>query len=224
VPLIRPGDVTRSVAQLLQSRDPTPAQPEYGPYTPSQSYWPPANIADVLLRRKSVRKFAPAVIPYRHLRWTISAAYTAEGHDWPHEQHGDAGLVFLVTAYRVSGLAPGIYAAGRLNNDFRPVATGISWLPDLQIEYAAASALLHVCGTLYKEVEDEDAPGYGALLVRAGALGYAAWLSAISHGYAGSVYAGRSPRINQLAQAAVNGNLRHIFTVAVGVPDQAGSS
>ncbi|MEU8813737.1 hypothetical protein [Actinoplanes sp. NPDC048796] len=71
-----------------------------------------------------------------------------------------------------------------------------------------APVILAVRGDLVRACSPAG-PGYGGLLVAAGALGYAAWLSALSVGLSASVYGATT-------EAAGRAGLRHLFTVAIG--------
>jgi hypothetical protein len=86
--------------------------------------------------------------------------------------------------------------------------------PLLRERYAPAPVLFAVCGDLTWACSP-DGPGYGGLLVSAGALGHAIWLSALSIGLAASVFGGPCDDITE-APRPVDPDMRHLFTVAVG--------
>ncbi|MEU4266230.1 hypothetical protein ACYCCF_30860 [Streptomyces argenteolus] len=81
------------------------------------------------------------------------------------------------------------------------------------LNYADAPALIFIGGP----VVGTSGASYGELMTRAGALGYAAWLSALSHGLECSVFALPNFRVTQ-AMRAQEDRTRHLFTVAVGKP------
>ena len=55
------------------------------------------------------------------------------------------------------------------------------------------------------------------MLVRAGTIGHGAWLWAVSAGLAASVYGSTSHHVSAAARQ-LDVNLRHLFTVALGLP------
>jgi hypothetical protein len=175
-------------------------------------------LAEVLAGRRSVRTFAaqrPAVVT---LTEVVRLAAHSQRRQWSAACCGSAGLRVLLAAYRVAGLDAGLYSwegdrAGWLS-------LGVpAWLGELPGRYTDAPALMLVCGS-YRRA---GAAGYGGLVVRAGALGYAVWLAARTHRLEASVY-GRPSAEPATALASVDNGLRHLFTVAVGYGDPAGQA
>jgi len=74
-----------------------------------------------------------------------------------------------------------------------------------------------VHGDLDKARDSNPPQGYQRLLVRAGALGYAALLAALSAGLCGCPYGGASASLSPLLRAG-HGRAHHLFTVSVGWP------
>jgi hypothetical protein len=143
-------------------------------------------------------------------------AYSADRYTWAGADPDDLALLVLVAAVRVTDLRRGLYTIGPMGADAFETLSVAAQSPDPEggHEYGGASALLHVCGDLAAACQ-RGGSGYGALLVRAGALGQAAWLAAVSAGLAGAVYGRASHRITEAARPLGRG-LRHLLTVAVG--------
>jgi len=233
MPLIRPETRFRRVTQEMQARRPrlseataadsagrawqqAPARCDEPVQDMADLSWLPGPIEDALARRRSVRVFAPDAVSSSLVKAIVTAAYDAEAATWPPRWHGAATLAILVAAYRVDGMARGLYAPS-IEPGRQPLGADDAWLQALPAMYADAPALLLICADLNGACREAGAAGYPATLVRAGTLGYAAWLWALSSGLAGSVYAGPSPGVTGAARQ-LDANLRHLFTVAVGVP------
>jgi hypothetical protein len=201
MPLIPADENTRSVVDLLQRRTASPAREavnEPYPYPFDRA------LADILRARRSVRTFSNAPVPVARVKEVIKAARACEASVWGREAGTEPALCFLVTANRVTGLAPGVYVAPGF--DEAPLLPEDA-LDGLNKRYANGAALLHVCGRISAD--------YAQVLTQAGTLGYAAWLSAISAGLAGSVYGGTSAQITTAARR-IRPDLRHLFTTAIG--------
>jgi hypothetical protein len=161
---------------------------------------PPAVPTDAILaERRSVRTFGPAGVDVA----TLTAILRDARHRTTYHFGAAApGLTTVVAAYHVDGLGAGAYDAGltRLGGpgDVAP-------FPE---RFADAPVLVAVCGNVGRA-------DYAGLLVGAGAMGYAVWLSALAHGLVASVYGGPSEELTRIAQRA-GPDLRHLFTVAVG--------
>jgi hypothetical protein len=225
VPLIEAGGTSERVAAGLRRRcRPVAARAGRrgsGPRVPevpsaelsAAGLWPPAE--QVLRLRRSTREFATQPVSFAQLRLITRSAFAAQARDWPQQVHGDLRLAMLIAAFRVTGLPNMMYVADSAQRSQLTPLPDLPRLPDLRGVYADAPALLYVCGDLARACELSGASGYGALLVRAGALGHAAWLSAISVGLAGSVYGRASGSVTRAARC-FDDRLRHLFTLAVG--------
>jgi hypothetical protein len=215
MPLLTEGEPARRVAELLMQRGAAATASAESVGNPADGVcWLGGPLREALTRRRSVRDFAADPLPCGHLRAIIADARAATAATWPGTRHGDTALTVMVAADRVTGLAEGVHAAGP--GQWLPLAKpGRALLGSLAVEYADAPALLLVCGDLAQI--SRVGGGYGDLLVRAGTLGYAAWLRAISLGLGGSIYGGTSPQVTAVARQAGAG-LQHVFTVAIGHP------
>jgi hypothetical protein len=240
MPMIIPGAQSRQVAEAMQARQPRfPAEGTAGaagfPWQRRAAAghdalapgvadlnWLPGPIEDVLARRRSVRVFGPDPVPWSLLKATVTAACDAVEATWPSQCDSVGNLTVLAAAYRVDGMARGLYAPS-IDPSAEPPGTDDACLEALPALYTDAPALLLICGDLNGACRAAGAAGYPSMLVRAGAIGYAAWLWAISAGLAASVYASPSHRVTGAARQ-LDANLRHLFTVALGVPADRGEA
>jgi nitroreductase len=242
VPVIIPGEQSQRLAEMLRIRQlPIPgpgttrAQGRQAPAgqdaaAAGHHTWLPGSIDDTLARRHSVRAFTTDPLPRSTICAAATAARDAEAAAWPAGTHGAGAFQIIVAAFRVDGLAKGLHAI-RTGPDATPLGPEIGpeigteigpeidtdngWLESLGKEYVDAPALLLICGDLNAACRDGGPTGYASMLVRAGTIGYAAWLWAVSAGLAGSVYGPACHRVTGAARQ-LDANLRHLFTVAIG--------
>jgi hypothetical protein len=116
----------------------------------------------------------------------------------------------------VTGLRRGVFRYLPAEGRFLPVA-GAEPHGDLRSRYAPAPALLLVYGSLDKARKSSPQNGYQRLLVRAGALGYAAMLAALSTGLCGCLFGRASSSISRSLRTG-DDRLNHLFTFAIGWP------
>lgn len=176
--------------------------------------WLPGPVEHALLGRSSVREFSGEALPEEFVRAVVGAARRAEAATWPARSHGAAAFEILVAALNVDGLAMGLYPA---HGSIHLAGPACEWFGSLRRQYADAAVLLLICGDLNRACRAVGPAGYASTLVRAGTIGYAAWLWAVSAGVAASVYGGASHQVT-LAARQLDVNLRHLFTVALGTP------
>jgi nitroreductase len=234
VPVIIPGEQSQRLAEMLRIRQlPIPGsgttrargrQAPAGQDAAAAGHhtWLPGSIDDTLARRHSVRAFTTDPLPRSTICAAATAARDAEAAAWPAGTHGAGAFQIIVAAFRVDGLAKGLHAIGtgpgttplgpQIGTE---IDTGNGWLESLRKEYVDAPALLLICGDLNAACRDGGPTGYASMLVRAGTIGYAAWLWAVSAGLAGSVYGPACHRVTGAARQ-LDANLRHLFTVAIG--------
>src|SRR5205823_387507 len=126
-------------------------------------------LAEVLPARRSVREFASRALPAADLGAVLRYAGAVTGQLWP---AATEGLATAVLPFAVDGLAPGTYLVPtRAAPAAPPVGRA---LPELRRLYAAAPALVAICGDL-PWLRSAAGPDYGGLLVAAGGLGHAVW-------------------------------------------------
>jgi hypothetical protein len=212
MPLTPAGQLSHSVLDLLKLRDGRPDETQQPLMTVP---WPSGAANDALARRRAVRHFTDEPISLPALATVIEHARAAGQTVWPAEVHGLVEYTILIAAFRVTGLDPGLYLAGgdtKTDPFSRP--TDAPWLDSLRAAYADAACLLLICANITAACRT-GGPGYGPLLIRAGTIGYAAWLSAISLGLAGCVYARPHYRVTEVARL-VDGRSNHVFTISLG--------
>lgn len=207
MPIIIPEVQAPLITEALASRS-VPAQET------ADLVWRPGSIEDTLARRRSVRVFRPDPVPESVVRGAVAAARDAEAAIWPASSHGAFTFEILVAAYRVEGMAGGLYATST-GTGLPPLGTDDALLGSLPALYADAPVLLLICGDLNGACRARGSSGYASMLIRAGTIGYAGWLWAVSAGLAGSVYAAPSHQVTGAARE-LDPNLRHLFTLALG--------
>lgn len=158
-------------------------------------------------------------IQLAQLREIIRGAYSADLRHWPHQVHGGIDVTVLAAAFSVSGLPQGLYALEVPGSGPLVSLPATAWLPSLRAKYADAPVVLCICADLATVCALRGDSGYGSVIVRVGAFGYAILLAALVHGLEGSAYGRTSLLITRAAQQ-VNHQLRHLFTVAVGTGDR----
>jgi hypothetical protein len=171
-------------------------------------------LARTLAGRRSVREFASRPVPVHLLESACRAGIEMERASWPAALHGECGTGIAVAVSDVTGLPGGMYRYLSAEGRFLPVA-GDEMHGDLRSWYAPAPALLLVYGSLDKARRSSPQNSYQRLLVRAGTLGYAALLAALSAGLCGCPFGRASGSISQSLRTG-DDRLAHLFTVAIG--------
>lgn len=220
MPIITEFEAGRQLPEAFQERKPVRANPlgEQAPAgfrTHERCAWLRGPIEEALIRRQSVRVFAPSAITCSQVMGAIAAARDAGEVVWPSGQHGGVSLEMLIAANNIDGLAPGLYTADEAGVE--PLAQEPAYLDILREQYADAPALILICADLNRACREAGQGGYPATLTRAGTAGYAAWLWAVSVGLAGCVYGGASQQASA-AGRRLDADLRHLFTVSMGLP------
>jgi hypothetical protein len=220
MPVINGPDASRHLPEAFQDRKPALASPLSGLAAAdfrvhARCTWLRGTVEEYLTRRQSVRSFAPSAVPRSDVLGAIAAARDADEAVWPLGRHGAVGLDMLIAAFNIDGLASGLYATREAGTEL--LSPDSACLDILREQYADAPVLVLICADLNQACRDAGQAGYPATLIRAGTAGYAAWLWSISAGLAGCVYGPASQHANSAARR-LDVNLRHLFTVAIGVP------
>jgi hypothetical protein len=175
---------------------------------------------NVLETRRAVRAYTKQSISARNLATMLKAATEGDAADWPGAEYA-AKIELLVVAWRVEGLAQGIYRYLPAAHSLAPVGPA----PDqeaggrdlvLQTEFADAAAIVLVTGELGAAVKQHGPWGHRNLLVRAGATGYRLWLASLAAGLSGTVFAGLLPRAAQRLAGLDGYRNAGLFAYAVG--------
>lgn len=212
MPLVPVGTPTRQVADVTLRRQ-APASTE-APAAVVPAAWL-AGLEQAAGQRRSVRQFSNRAVSSPALLAAVDDGFRAEAALWPAERHGSVEFAVLVAAFAVDDMARGLHLVARPGTGLANAFLGQpDWLPDLRAEYAPAPAILLICGDV-RATEPAHGGGYGSLLVRAASVGYAAWLSAIGSGMAGSVFGGALRPVTAAARGS-HDRLRHLFTLVLG--------
>ncbi|WFF02776.1 hypothetical protein [Micromonospora sp. WMMD964] len=213
MPLI-PADVpAEALADLVRRRAPFPRVIER--YAPDDGAAEPVTdgvpLAAVLEGRRSVREFTETPVAEVTLRAVLRRATRAQRDQWPVDRHPDPGLRLLLAVRRADGPGRGLFTPTPAG-DLLPLGVP-DWLDDLADVYADAPVFALVCG----DPAGMGREAAGGLLVRIGALGYAIWLAARTHGLECAVF-GAGHYLVRREAAGLRPGARHLFTVALGHP------
>ncbi len=211
MPLIPADELPHGVLALLRARHGWPVQADRR--FPAATR-PLETAESVLVRRRAVRSFTGEPVAALDVAAIADHARRAERTVWPAPAHGAIGYTILIAAFRVTGLAPGLYLVSEDPSEPFSALPGDPCLESLRTAYSDAAFLLLICADIAAACQP-GAPGYGPLLIRAGTLGHAAWLGAISLGLAGCVYAGPHHLVTE-AVRLFDGRSNHIFTTSLG--------
>jgi hypothetical protein len=186
-------------------------------------YWqnPTATFVDqLLLRRESVRSWGIGPVDTEILSRAMDFALAVDEDLWPDEVAEGVDLEFVLLAWNVDTLVPGVYV--RDNTSVRLVGQ----LPDStsrkryvpQPDLALAPVILLAVGNMLASCVRHGSHGYRLLLTRAGAACHTALLSAINDGLCGTIFAGFHADAARmlLGTSMVR---RQLLAVAVGPPD-----
>jgi len=209
VPVVPEATLTREVIASLGDRPgPTVAHEYREDAVPT----PLHGVERLLRKRHAVRSFDCQDLPAEQLAQIMGTARDCYRAQWP--AAGD-DLCLLLTTRSASGPGNGAVHSVDLSAPPRTDPVPVGDCHELPQLYADAPALLLVCGDL----GGPAAAAYPDLLVRAGALGHAIWLAGLAAGLDGCVFGRAHHRISQLAHQ-VRPGYRHLFTVALGHPDE----
>ncbi|WP_051830327.1 nitroreductase family protein [Streptomyces novaecaesareae] len=185
---------------------------------------PRTDLLTALRTRRSQRFFDSGAVPAALLADVVARGIETDVASWPDEQM-ESALQVDVVAFRLEGLAPGMFGLDAGRREYTPVAP----LPTpearhdltLQWEFCESAAIVSVAADLDRVSELYGARGYRRLMGRASAAAYTMWLDAVAAGLVGTVFAGFIP-------ASVRGPLRsdgasrhQLFALALGgAPEQ----
>lgn len=126
-------------------------------------------------------------------------------------------MTVLLAAANVGGLARGVYEYRPRERVFDLAASGGEVIDALRDAYVRAPAFLLICDSPTAEQPAGSTGQFGRGLLRAGSLGYCAWLAALSAGLCGSVHG----RVSYEVAEGLRGLRRpsnNLFALAVGHP------
>ena len=166
---------------------------EQGPVTTT---WPAFDAASSagLNARRAVKDFEDAPLAPAQLEQLCASLRGADVDLWPGAEQASP-LRVLVAVRNVDSMRPGVHE--HVEGSLRLLAAvddeGFLDGLVLQPEFAAASAVVVVAGSLAAAVEFHGEHGYRLLLERAGAACQDAWVSAVGQGLDGCIFAGLLP-------------------------------
>jgi nitroreductase len=175
-------------------------------------------LEEVLRQRRSVRTFGADEVSQSDIGFIIRSGLAAERSLWTPGTHRGMDVTIATAAFGVGELGQGLYLPAAEAGTLFARVPGQEWLTGLQAQYAAAPALLLVCGNVPQACAATGVRGYPQLLVRAGSAGYGAWLAAVSIGLAGCAFGGSNYRVTSAVARHCGEPLRHLFTIAIGHP------
>lgn len=151
-------------------------------------------VGNILTERVSIRQFSQEHVPLEQLSAMLHCALLGDRSDWPSENSAGRGLHLLVLAWRIHGLAPGVYEYINQQHALAalPVAASVRNATELfvQSEFAAAPLTVWISGNLAAACAAYGAFGHRQLLMRAGAAAHRLWMAALAHGLGGTVVGG----------------------------------
>jgi hypothetical protein len=178
-----------------------------------------AELLPTLERRTSTRFFDRSTISLTSLVAVVQEGLEADRLAWD-----DTSCTFEVSvvAFRVSGVPEAIY---RLN-PFDGMLTPIAEVPPgegrhnltIQREFADAATIISLAANLGEIDESAGPHGYRMAMTRAGAAAYTMWLSAVSRGLTGTVFAGFIPASVRRPLYSDGSSRHQLFALALGVP------
>ena len=163
---------------------------------PTTTTWPVSDSASSagLGARRAVKDFEDAPLDPAQLERLCASVRRADLDLWPGAPQASP-LRVLVAVRNVDSLRPGVHE--HLDGGLQLLAPvdDEEFLDGLvlQPEFAAASAIVVVAGSLAAAVAVDGEHGYRLLLERAGAACQTAWLSAVGQGLDGCIFAGLLP-------------------------------
>ncbi len=154
-------------------------------------------LGDILACRKSVRQYTPDPVSIEQLSTMLNCASEADRIHWPAEHAASLPLSFLVLAFRVAGIAPGVYAYDPRSHGLYlsraiPSVENASEL-FVQSEFSQAPLVFWIAGNLGAEVARHGSFGHRQLLLRAGAAAHRLWMAGMATGLSGCIVAGLVP-------------------------------
>ncbi|KAA6443868.1 nitroreductase family protein [Bacillus atrophaeus] len=153
----------------------------------------------VFKERTATRFYDRAPVDFSDVGTILSAAKEEDARHWQRQISKGIDITLSVIAWRIENLqCPYFYDYCPETHSLVPAgeipeqAEAENWF--LQKEFMFAPAIIIVHGTMNKAVQHYGGHGYRHLMVRGGAAAHNAWLSALTLGLTGTVFAGALPR------------------------------
>jgi hypothetical protein len=214
--LIEAGESYRRVHDLLRERAARPVPTHRAASSvvragQRQSLGDGHDIGALLRVRRSVREFSSAPVELRQLERVVRTAHAVCDDTWPASRHGTVPITVLAVARDVPGAEHGLLRVGTDGCDLIS-ALDTQLAETLCRDYPDAPVLLLLCANPHAL---GDNGGYGSVLVRVGAAGYAIWLAALAEGLQACVHGRSSNEFTRIARQ-LDPCLRHLFTMTIG--------
>lgn len=152
------------------------------------------SVGNVLIRRRSVRRFATIPVSLEVLATALSCAEKADSRE---RSRLDISLDFIVLPSRIENLKPAVYQYSGKENALRELRGPLSQIElaslFVQEEFTEAPVVIWLVGDLEAACTREGTIGHRNLLRRAGVAGYAIWSASLSLDMSGSIIAGVVP-------------------------------
>ncbi|WP_017596065.1 nitroreductase family protein [Nocardiopsis potens] len=161
--------------------------------------------AEALRDRRSHREYDDRPVPRDLLGRVVASAVRSCGED---PGRGDGLELYLAVNEGGRSAAISEYGTGTALGSARACADAARILAR---DYTPAPVTVLIAGGPVPNAAEH----YGGLLVRAGALGYACWLSGRAAGLEGCAFGRTGPEVDRLLRCAGRGS-RHLFTVTLG--------
>jgi SagB-type dehydrogenase family enzyme len=154
-------------------------------------------VSDILARRHSTRHYGPEPVSFDQLGTMLHCTFQQDMTDWPEEHTASLPLTFIVLAWRVEGLEPGVYEYSFPGHGLIRIAPAPSPEQAVELfpqsEFCVAPLVIWIFGNLAGSNERHGAFGHRELLLRAGAAAHRLWMAALGMGLAGCLAAGVVP-------------------------------
>jgi SagB-type dehydrogenase family enzyme len=177
------------------------------------------SVGEVLVRRRSVRRYATTAITLDQLSTVLHCAKADEIESWVDPLDVEE-IKLLVLARRVEGLASGLYhyahEENRLCFRYNPLPNmkniDLFW----QKEFSSAPLVVFIVGNLASACARLGSFGHRRLLLRSGTIGHRLWMAGIGLDLSGCLIAGVNTK-EVRKQFRLAGSREHsLFAVAVG--------
>lgn len=154
-------------------------------------------LQDVLNERIAVKNYEPAPIKLEDLSTVLATIEESDKHNWSTFRQLGIQLSIYVLARNIENLAaPRIYKYIANKHALQIVSKNVELLEQkldsiiLQKEFIKAPAIILCTGMVGASIDAFNSHGYRQMLIRGGNAMNTAWMSSITFGYQGSIFAG----------------------------------
>ncbi|MFY1675719.1 MULTISPECIES: nitroreductase family protein [unclassified Streptomyces] len=186
----------------------------------------PGGAVRALRRRGAVRAWSRAPLDGALLARSLEYACEQDARLWAPSHPELPSPVASVLARDVADLPRGIHRYDTGERALKPEPHELPPLEDmvLQLEFAAAPAVIVVHGDLSTAVERHGVGGHRRLLARGAAFAHSVWLAALAGGAVGSVFAGVLSAAGRTHLGLDGAGRAQLLGLALGHPRTAAAS